>query len=58
MDDRRRVRRSRVYKGAKIETNASLHDWVVRDISALGARLAAVSANSLPGLIFLGAGHG
>lgn len=48
MDDRRRVRRSRIYKGAKILAGASLRDCVVRDISSLGARLAIESAGSIP----------
>ena len=48
MDDRRRVPRNRVYKGATIVANASLHDCVVRDISSLGARIATVNAGSLP----------
>jgi hypothetical protein len=48
MDERRRVRRIRVFKGAKIVANTSLHDCAVRDISSLGARLATASTDSLP----------
>jgi hypothetical protein len=48
MDDRRRARRSRIFKGAKISVGASLCDCVVRDISSLGARLAIVGAGSIP----------
>lgn len=54
MDDRRRVRRNRVYKGAHIVANASLHVCVVRDISSLGARLALSDAESLPERFSLG----
>jgi len=43
MHERRRARRTKVYKCAKISSNGSLRDCVVRDISALGARLALVS---------------
>jgi PilZ domain len=48
MDERRRVRRTRVYKGAKISMNASLADCIVRDMSSLGARLATMTACSIP----------
>lgn len=48
MDNRRRVPRTRVYKGATIVANASLHPCVVRDISSLGARIATAGAGSLP----------
>lgn len=48
MNERRRVRRTSVYKCAKISTNGSLRDCVVRDISAFGARLALVSTAYLP----------
>lgn len=48
MDERRRVRRIRVYKGAKISMDESLGDCIVRDISSLGARLAIMSACSVP----------
>jgi hypothetical protein len=39
MDERRRVRRTRVYKGAKLSKDRSLGDCIVCDISSLGARL-------------------
>jgi hypothetical protein len=48
MHERRRVRRTKVYKCAKIAMDGSLRDCVVRDISSLGARLALVSTCSIP----------
>jgi hypothetical protein len=48
MRERRRVRRTNVYKCAKISINGSLRDCVVRDISSLGARLAMTSTCSIP----------
>ena len=48
MDERRRVRRTSVYKCAKISINGSLRDCVVRDISSLGARLALLSTSLIP----------
>ncbi len=48
MHERRRVRRTKVYKCAKISMNGSLRDCVVRDISSLGARLAMMSTCSIP----------
>lgn len=48
MNNRRRVPRSGVYKGATIVANASIHPCVVRDISSLGARIAMAGADSLP----------
>jgi len=48
MHERRRVRRTQVYKCAKITVHASLRDCVVRDISSLGARLALVSTAYIP----------
>lgn len=48
MQERRRVRRTKVYKCAKISMNGSLRDCVVRDISSLGARLALMSTCSIP----------
>jgi hypothetical protein len=48
MPERRRVRRTSVYKCAKISMHGSLRDCVVRDISSLGARLALVSTSSIP----------
>ena len=46
MDERRRVRRTRVYKSAKISMAGSLCDCIVRDISSLGARLAEAVARA------------
>jgi hypothetical protein len=48
MHERRRVRRTQVYKCAKIAMVGSLRDCVVRDISSLGARLALMSTCSIP----------
>jgi hypothetical protein len=48
MHERRRVRRTQVYKCAKISMNGSLCDCVVRDISSLGERLAMMSTCSIP----------
>lgn len=48
MQERRRARRTRVYKCAKISVNGSLRDCVVRDISSRGARLALVSTAYIP----------
>jgi hypothetical protein len=48
MLERRRVRRTKCFKYAKISANGSLRDCVVRDISALGARLALVSTAYIP----------
>lgn len=53
MQERRRVRRTRVYKCAKISLNGSLRDCVVRDISSFGARLALVSTAYIPDKISL-----
>ena len=53
MNERRRVRRTPVYKCAKISTNGSLRDCVVRDLSSLGARLALVSTAYIPDQIAL-----
>src|SRR5579863_10475565 len=53
MDERRRVRRTRVYKGAKISKDRSLGDCIVRDISSLGARLALKSPCSIPDRFWL-----
>lgn len=53
MQERRRVRRTRTFKGAKISLNGSLRDCVVRDISSLGARLALVSTACIPETISL-----
>jgi hypothetical protein len=48
MRERRRVRRTQVFKSAKVTMNGSLRDCVVRDISSLGARLAFVSTAFVP----------
>jgi hypothetical protein len=48
MNERRRVRRTKVYKCAKIAMNGSLRDCVVRDLSAFGARLAFMSTSLIP----------
>lgn len=48
MPERRRVRRTQVYKSAKVIFNGSLRDCVVRDISSFGARLAFVTTSFLP----------
>lgn len=53
MVERRRGRRTKVYKCAKISTNGSLRDCVVRDISSCGARLALVSTAYIPDKICL-----
>ena len=53
MNERRRARRTPVYKCAKISVNGSLRDCVVRDISSLGARLALVSTAYIPDQISL-----
>jgi hypothetical protein len=57
MQERRRVRRTQVYKCAKISLNGSLRDCVVRDISSLGARLALVSTAYIPDEITLTFDH-
>jgi PilZ domain-containing protein len=48
MRERRRVRRTQVFKSAKITMNGSYRDCIVRDISSLGARLAFVSTAYIP----------
>jgi len=48
MHERRRVRRTQVFKSAKVAFHESLRDCVVRDISSLGARLAFVSTAFIP----------
>jgi hypothetical protein len=48
MDDRRRVQRTGIYKGAKVAMDESLCDCIVRDISSLGARLSITNARSVP----------
>ncbi len=48
MRERRRVRRTQVFKSAKITLNGSYPDCIVRDISSLGARLAFVSTAYVP----------
>lgn len=53
MQERRRVRRSKVYKCAKISIHGSLCDCVVRDLSPLGARLALVSTAFIPDSVSL-----
>jgi PilZ domain len=53
MNERRRVRRTPVYKCAKVSVNGSLHNCVVRDLSALGARLALFSTAYIPDQISL-----
>jgi len=53
MQERRRARRTPVYKCAKITANGSLRDCVVRDISSLGARLALVSTAYIPDQVAL-----
>jgi hypothetical protein len=53
MRERRRVRRTQVFKSAKVSFNGSLRDCVVRDISSLGARLAFVSTAYIPEIISL-----
>ena len=53
MQERRRARRTSVYKCAKISVNGSLRDCVVRDISSLGARLALISTSYIPDQVSL-----
>jgi len=48
MRERRRVRRTQIYKSAKITFNGSLRDCIVRDISSIGAQLAFVSTAFIP----------
>lgn len=48
MHERRRVPRTRIYKGAKISMNGPLGACIVRDISSLGARIAIMNACSMP----------
>jgi hypothetical protein len=48
MSEHRRVRRTQVFKCAKIAAVQALQDCVVRDISSLGARLALISTASVP----------
>ena len=47
------MRRIAMYRCAKILTNGSLRDCVVRDMSTLGARLALVSTSYIPDRISL-----
>ena len=53
MQERRRARRTPVYRCAKIWVNGSLRDCVVRDISSLGARLALLSTAYIPDQVSL-----
>jgi hypothetical protein len=48
MPERRRVRRTNVFKSAKIISMQSSRDCIVRDISTLGARLALISTAYVP----------
>jgi hypothetical protein len=48
MPERRRVQRTSVFKSAKIMSNQSVRDCIVRDISKLGACLALISTTSIP----------
>ncbi len=48
MRERRRVRRTQVFKSAKITLHGTYRDCIVRDISSLGARLAFVSTAYIP----------
>ena len=48
MREPRRVRRTQVFKSAKISMSGEYRDCIVRDISSLGARLAFVSTANIP----------
>jgi hypothetical protein len=48
MPERRRAPRTNVFKSAKIILTQSSRDCIVRDISALGARLAFISTAYVP----------
>jgi hypothetical protein len=49
MQERRRIHRTQVFKAAKLFGHACAVDCVVRDISALGARLVLMSTAAVPG---------
>jgi hypothetical protein len=48
MFEKRRVQRTRVFKGAKIASDQLVCDCLVHDVSSLGARLALIGAANVP----------